>query len=324
MKGKIGGLLFLISTVLGIFTFYGLGFNFISQLIYVYLSKERKQSWVISTIISLVVVFMFWWPVFSVQLSGGQFIKSNLAGWSAISGALSLKSLLMIPIKFTVGRINLSAGFFYQLISAITMFYMVSLIAVSLTKVRVKWIYLWLFIPLLIASMLSIFTPMLGYWRYIFVLPGFVSLIAIGINSFPKPFSTLNLVTTVGTFILLNSLFWLNPHFQREDWPSALQYASGPDSVIVFAFSDVFAPASWYAPNLEYIHPFVNLSQTPDDFDALLSQSTLGKKNIYVFDYLSGLTDPHHNINNWFANAGFTNTDSKDFRGVGLVHHYQP
>lgn len=318
-------LLYALVTILGLYTFYGLAFNLLSQSLYLLLKDRPKLSWWFTASLLSLLAFIPWLPTFFHQLSGGSFISRQLVGWSLLSGALNLKSLLLIPLKFTVGRLNLSAGPAYKLVSLITVFYISSLILLSSKHLKNQsWLFVWLFLPLILAALLSLVTPMLGYWRYIFLLPAFAALIALGIFHLPPLLSRLNLIAVILTFVLLNSLFWLNPSFYREDWQSALAFSRQPDSAVVFAFSDTFAPAAWYAPDLHYIHPLINLSAAPDDFDALLSRATLGKQHLFVFDYLSPLTDPQHNITAWLDNAGFTRTETRNFRGVGFVYHYQP
>ncbi len=314
-----------IVSLVNLFTYYGTIFNLFAQFAYL-IAYQRKTALktITSCLFALGVSFFFWLPTFLVQLKGGNFLVNALVGWKNLSGPLTLKSLLLIPIKFSLGRINLSTNSLYFLAGISITFYFFSLILISLKEKRMRPLALWLFLPLILAAFASIFSPMLGYWRYLFVLSPFIAMLAGGIFSFPKPLAYLNLFTVSLTFLLANLLFWFTPNFQREQWRQAVGYVqSQPSAITIFAFSDAFAPVRWYSPNLNYSAPLRNLMSDPEELDLTLSQATNNQSKVLYFEYLSQLTDPHANITTWLNNAGFIITSVKDFPGVGFVYEYQ-
>ncbi len=85
-------------------------------------------------------------------------------------------------------------------------------------------------------------------------------------------------------------------------------------------FPDRFAPFVWYASEL----PVQGLvSRLPVDGKDVESQLANVGSNIYLFDYLSGLSDPENKIENKLNEKGYINTDTKNFEGVGFIRHYQ-
>ena len=64
-----------------------------------------------------------------------------------------------------------------------------------------------------------------------------------------------------------------------------------------------------------------------DSFDASTSdiktkvkKYTEGKNKVYLFQYLSGITDPQGLLFKEISLLGFTNTHTQDFKGVGFVY----
>lgn len=312
--------------VTNIFTFYGTAFNLIAQLVYIFFYHKNLIKKLVFSNLVVFVCFTPWIPTLLIQIQGSQFLKS-LPGWNAISGELSIKSILLIPAKFSFGRINFSTSKYFLLVGAIVTLYYTSLAFISGRKKTSHLFLIWLTAPLLIAAMLSVYAPMLGYWRYIYLLPAFSALIAIGISLLPQRVAALNLFMIVFLMLLSNYLFWTTPAYHREDWRAATQFINEEQQLNnahpIFAFADAFAPVLWYQPNLSYTAPLRDIASDPSLLDLRLAQGTNGKSDIYYFRYLSDLTDPSHNITTWLSNAGYVVVQTKDFQGVGFVDHFQ-
>lgn len=321
-KSKSG---FFLTTLANIYCFYGAFFNLFAQLVYVYLFQKKflKSFFILTT--CCIILFLPWIPTLLKQLAGGQYLTKALVGWSALSGDFDLKTILLIPAKFSLGRVNLNTSQIYLLVGGISSLYYLSLIFIGLKSKVTRIFLIWLLAPLILAAIVSLKTPVLGYWRYIYLVPAFSSLISIGICLLPGRLKFLNLSVVVVTLLLTNILFWINPASQREDWRGASSFVEQFDqikTVSLFAFSDAFAPIKWYAPNITYAAPLTNLVSDPEKLDLSLSQATVGKDTVLYFNYLSPLTDPRGNLSSWLSNAGFKLTKTQNFNGVGFIYVY--
>jgi len=318
--------LFTIFTTTNLFTFYGAVFNLGAQLIYVIIYHRKMLNRFLLSTLVVSVCFVPWIPTLQAQFAGSAFLKS-LPGWTTISGELSLKSLFLIPAKFSFGRINFSTSKSLLLVGGVTTFYYLSLMLLSLRQKVSRLFIIWLSVPIVLAAIFSLSSPMLGYWRYIYLIPAFTALMALGISQLPPKLANLNLMIIIFTALFANYVFWTTPAFHREDWRSATRFVmeqqQDQNAQSIFAFADAFAPVLWYQPELRYIAPLKDLNEDPSLLDLRLSQGTNGKSDVYYFHYLSELTDPSHNISTWLNNAGYTLTSTQDFNGVGFVDHFQ-
>ena len=314
--------LFVLVTLLNLFTFYGTFFNLAAQWIYLLFNQRRRlKSFFVSNLF-LLLGFLPWLPTFWTQLQNGGYIKDSLPGWASLSGDFSLKSFLLLPTKFTLGRISLSPQAIYYAIILLIVIYLALLFFLALkTKASRPFLY-WLFIPLLLAAALSFKTPMMGYWRYIFLLPAFCTLIAFGLAFLPRRARYFNIVFLVVVFLLSNFYFWTQPRFHREDWRSAAELVQQSDSLVIFNFTGAFAPFNFYLPNQAYFTTQKTLGNLRD-LDESLPVAIDGYDRILVFDYLSDLTDPQRQTLLWLNQAGLELVDIHSFNQLGFVYEYQ-
>ncbi len=162
--------------LLGFFTFYGVIFNIVTQALFLFFDKsKRKYLNIISIALPVFLFFALWWPVFSAQLSNGHYLQNVLPGWQALSGTLTLKSLFLIPLKFIFGRISFQPQNLYLMVGGVmtVLFFLISSNSFRDKKARLFWFAL--LVPLTLAALVSLKTPLLGYWRFVFVLPLIVS-----------------------------------------------------------------------------------------------------------------------------------------------------
>jgi len=310
--------LFSLFGVLNLYTFYGAFFNLAAQAIFV-VYKKQKALILLSALSVTVFMFLPWLPVLRDQLAAGGYLKSVLPGWQSLSGALTLKSLLLIPLKLIFGRISFSPKIIYFAMAAFTsLIYLVIAVFGSLDK-KSRPFAIWLFVPLIIASVISLKTPILGYWRFLFILPALISLVSIGFSKLSSSirgvlFWTIVVVTLIPTFI-----YWTVSSNQREDWRGLSKFTDQQNSLIVVNFPFAFAPLKFYSPNSSYFFSQQSLGQTDPDLLSNLSMSASGKTRIYLLDYLSDLTDPQRSVRRMMENAGYTVVTTKSFNNLGTV-----
>ena len=311
-----------VANFLSLFTFYGAGFNFVSQGLYLLFTKKKDLGKFALSFVPIVVGFIFWWPVFSVQLSNGSFLQEALPGWSLLSGSATIKSLLLIPIKFIIGRVNLDPQSLYFAVGGLLLVMFSLIILFSLKNKLSKPLWFFFLVPIILATIISFKTPVLGYWRYLFILPAFTSLLAIGAMQLPKKLRTLTISFVCLVFVFSNLYFWLTPRFQREDWRGLAKFIDGKNSLVILPFSGVFAPLNFYETDAVYLPSQVNLGKNESDLSQKLLLETENFQNIYVLDYLADLTDPDRKILNTVRELKQKEKAVYNFNNLGQVYEF--
>lgn len=314
--------LFILTTLINLFNFYGTFFNLAAQWICLLFNRRQRLKSFFTNNLFLLLGFLPWLPTFWKQLQNGGYIKDNLPGWAALSGDFSLKSFLLFPTKFTLGRISLSPQNIYYAVIFLIVLYLILLFFLALKTKSSKPFFYWLFIPLLLAAVLSFKTPMMGYWRYIFLLPAFCTLIAFGLASLPKKARHFNIVFIITVFLVSNLYFWTNSRFHREDWRSASELVKQSESLVILNFPDAFAPFKFYLPDQPYFATQKTLGHF-HDLNESLPAVISDYHRILVFDYLSDLTDPQRQTLLWLDQAGLELVDTHSFNQLGFVYEYQ-
>ena len=311
-----------LANFLSIFTFYGAGFNFVSQGLYLVFNKKQNLWKYLASFFPVILGFVFWWPVFSVQLQGGDFMRSSLPGWNLLSGSVTLKSLLLIPIKFIIGRVDLDPQSLYFAVGGLLLIIFSSLILLSLRDKKSKSLWFFFFTPIVLATLISFKTPILGYWRYLYVLPPFLMLLATGIWQLPSKIRTLAISFVCLVFISANIYFWLNPKFQREDWRGLTNFVNGKNALVILPFSGVFAPLNFYQTDAVYYPAQQNLGKTEDDLSEKLLPLFKKYQTIYVMEYLSDLSDPDRKILNTVRKLKQKEKAVYNFNNLGQVYEF--
>ncbi len=307
--------LFTLISLLNFYTFYGALFNLISQWVFViWKYKNKLKPFVICNLI-LGLLFLPWVPSLIKQLSGGDYFTR--------ADNLSPKSLGLIMAKFSIGRISLTNKSAYAVFAAgISFYFFLCSYLVSLSKSG-KVLLVWFYASLLTAIFVSLKTPVLGYWRYVFLIPPFVSIITLGLTNLPQKIFGLNLFVVILIFLLGNIIFWTTPTFQREDWRSAAKLISKDRSLTIVNFPDVFAPLKFYAPNVYFYPDQESLGKIRSDLDQSLPLILSGKDTVFVLDYLSDLTDKKRSILSWLSRAGFNEQPTHNINGVGFIYEFK-
>jgi uncharacterized membrane protein len=317
--------LYLISTVIGLFTFYGLWFSLVAQMIVLF--NQKRYRWMIITAMFCFGLLLWWWPVLKVQLTGSTFMSSSLPGWAALSGDLNIKTLLMIPLKWVIGRLNVSDDKALLLSSLGALGYTIFVAAWALRNRKVKDVLIALFVPILIAIIISTKAPMLGYWRYIYLIPFFSILLSIGLLNMEKQAEYLNFGALFTIFLFCNLTYFMTPRYWREDWKGVSEFFSQTKSdktVAIYTFFDTFPAAKWYLNYMQNEPVLNDLRAGTEKFDYRMTAITKGKDNIIVFDYLNDLTDRERSVKKWLDMAGFKVKGVYSFRGVGQIYEYRP
>ncbi len=143
--------------------------------------SKKDFSWFKKLVMShiiLVVFVLLWFPTFIKQLTSGINVTTTSPSWVNILGKFSLKDILLIPVKFGIGRVGFHDKFTYAIAVGFIFLIFGFLFVKSLLLIKkIKLIYLWLIVPILISLVISIKIPVLNYFRFLFVLPAFSRLL---------------------------------------------------------------------------------------------------------------------------------------------------
>lgn len=311
-----------IANFLSIFTFYGSGLNFVSQGLFLLFTNKKNLGKFMVSFLPTILGFIFWWPVFSTQLAGGDFMQNSLPGWNLLSGSVTAKSLLLIPIKFIIGRVNLEPQSLYFAVGGLLLIIFSSLILLSLRDKRSKPLWFFFLTPIVLATLISFKTPILGYWRYLFLLPPFLMLLATGIWQLPLKLRKISIAFVCLVFLASNLYFWFTPRFQREDWRGFTQFVNGKNALVILPFSGVFAPLTFYQTDALYFPAQERLGTTDAGLSGKLLPLVEKYQTIFVMEYLSDLSDPDRKILNTVRELKKNEKAVYNFNNLGQVYEF--
>ena len=293
--------LFIFNALL-LYTHYSGMFLILSQFVY---SSTFNRKYIKTSIIYFLlssILFLPWFPQFQQQLHSGVNIDTYLPGWRNILTLSPFKAIPLIFFKFVAGRINLLPKYIYAVYIAFVL--TVTAGGLLLARGKRRFLYTWLFAPLLGSLLLSFIIPQTQPFRLIFTLPALIVLLAEASMRFPKLFLTLLIyISIVG-----NYTYFTRPRLQREQWRQALELVRSNPALMVVKFPGAFAPMTWYTPDL----PVLTSSSLP-----------ASTAQLYLFHYLSGLTDPEYKVDSQLQASGYTLQKRYNFEGVGFIDLYQ-
>jgi hypothetical protein len=227
--------------ILSLFTFYGSIFLISAFLIYFLYKKQYKNLFI--SLFTLFIYFLIISPLLYQQLVNSKILLSNVANWSMTLGKANIKNLLLIPIKFSIGRISFYPKWLYWGISGIW----TGFVAYQIFKARKISLFAYLFISaLLMGFLVSFFIPMLQYFRFIYLIPIVSLLLGLGLSGrakYNRPGWIL-----AGGFVTFSLVYLLLPKFHREDWKSLANNL--PKNKPVYMITAVSDPIQYYSNNL--------------------------------------------------------------------------
>lgn len=316
LKKSWAGLGYITSLVLVLYSDYLAYLVIPAQFIYLIWVKKLHKDILVNFLISG-LAFIPWLGIFPAQLQTGINTASNLPGWAQVVGS-SFKDLFLIPVKTFFGRITFSDKIFYVIISGFAGGAFGGLFVYGLKKIdsATKLLISWIFIPLILAFLISFFVPVLAYFRMIFILPAFYLILGKSLESLSRKISLF--IFIIICLISFSSLiaYYLNPKFQREDWKGAVKFVSDNSdnqTAVIFENSEIPAPVRYYSSNLSGFEPGLS--------DNIVS-SLENKKRVFLFEYLIDVYDPERAVEQKLRDLNFTQTKIYDFQGVGFVRVY--
>ena len=266
---------FNVMAFLSFMTFYGSVFLLAAMALYLLVNKRFKE--LIISNIGVIAAILMLSPLLRLQLQTSKEMLGVVANWDLVLGKANLKNLLMIPIKFTSGRISFYPKIVYYLVAGIW----VMVVGSKLFR-KNFWSYL-LISTLIIGTVFSIFTPMLQYFRFLYLIP----VMGLVIKK--------SRVVATG-FLIFSLVYLLTPQMWREDWKS-LSSDLGNRVYMIESFKD---PVIYYKNQV-----------TVDDI-----RGKIEGEMITVIPYgevIHGID--HQQI---LGKAGYQKIEEKSYRGVTL------
>ena len=274
-------------------TFYGSIFLIASFAIYFLIKKEWKLFWL--TNIGIVIAIIILSPLLLTQIKNSQIMLTEVKNWVLVLGKVNLKNLLLIPLKFSIGKISFYPKIWYYLVGGGWSLIVLVLIFWKKEK-ESNWLKLFLIIPIILAIIFSIKSPLLQYFRFLYLLPIMALVLAINIE---KKWQK---VLVGGGFLIFSLVYLLNPNYYREDWKGLTKSLSecqiSNDKCQIYMISSFSDPIKFYNQNIEI-------------YDL---RDEINEDEITVIPYgelIHGVD--HQKI---LTNYGYKKTGEKDFRGV--------
>lgn len=230
---------------LAFLTFYGSVFLIAAFLLYFLYKKQYKFFFVSFSIflVSLIIVS----PLLYQQLINAKESLTGVKNWSLVLGKANLKDLLLIPVKFSIGRIDFYPKWLYYAIAGGWTIFIISQISnfksqnqISNLKSNNLFIYL-LVLPLILGFFVSFVAPLLQYFRFIYLIP-IMAILLVRKNA------TVYCYTVAAGFLVFSLVYLSLPQFYREDWKSLVK--SLPNDKPVYMITASSDPVKYYDNSL--------------------------------------------------------------------------
>jgi hypothetical protein len=169
-------------------------------------------------------------------------VLQEVKNWSQVLGRVTIKNLLLIPIKFAGGRISFEPKDLYYALAGITTIFV---FGAAVLGGRKKWeLGLFFGLPLFLGLLFSFVSPLLQYFRFLYLIL-FLSLL-MGIVLEKKQ---LLQIFFIEVFLAWSLFYLLFPKFHREDWQALSRKL--PSAYPVYMISSSSDPLRYYSPHLQ-------------------------------------------------------------------------
>lgn len=295
------------------------------------LLMKPKRDWWIKLFLSVLPTLtagVFWLPIFAIQLKNGAVFLQILPEWQKVAGGANIKQLVLLWVKFVVGRISFADKYlYYSLVVVFSVPFALSLLKSLKVKEKPRLLWIWVLLPAVIGFLVSIYFPAFIYFRFIYLLPPFYLLISWGVyksNVFFKPL-------LISALIIVNLVGWgiyaLDKNQHRENWREAVFLVESrlkKGEVAVFTNPEPFAPYQWYGKKLEAAYGATDSVSAHKDATIKKTKAILeNKSGVYYFRYLNDLHDPNNYVASTIEDSGFVKGEVLDFVGVGQIYYYK-
>ncbi len=268
-------LLFNVFSFLSFCTFYGSIFPITAVLVYSSIKKRKLPVLFMGGLLAAVILLS---PLLLMQLDNARTTVSVVLNWKQALGPASIKNLVLIPLKFFTGRISMEpkivffavAGIWTAVISLFTL----------LGGFKSRTLLIIVFLTLVLGFLFSFFTPVLQYFRFIYLIPLIAVLIALSTGPAAKGM-------VLAGFIIWSCLYLFMPQFHRENWRELVRNLPGTPVYMILPSSD---PLKYYVSLGEHARlPIIELrtlsTTKPTESITVIPYTA----DIYGYDYAAPL-----------------------------------
>lgn len=278
------------------------------------LSHKSRKWWMLFLIAHLIPIlaFLWWSPILFRQITTGLEVHESALAWWQVLGGNSLKELLLVPVKFMIGRISFTNKIVYGLImTGVGVLFGLPL-AVIVRKIKTfKLIVVWLLLPLLLAYLISFIIPVFSYFRLLFIFPAFYLLVTLGLSYFPVKIIRPYLVVLVILNIIFVMIYLTNTRFQREDWRGLSNFVTKESlnrkAEVLFVSDGQMEGYRYYNRSVSSFGPS-GFNQADD--------------LIWLSRYVQPMFDPEDKLKQEIESSGYRKQGEYDFNGV-VVWKYE-
>jgi len=292
--------------------------------------KEKKGNLFKKMLISWLIIgllFLPWLPIFLKQLKTGSGVAKALPVWSDLS-AVSFKNLSLIPVKFVIGRISIENNWLYGLVMIPILLIIGWLLLITFKEAirplsarlatggreasgAVSYLWLWLVGPILLGLVLSFKWPMLQYFRFLFVLPAFYLLLALGLARVKSSWQPPLVLGLLLINLIATGIYLFNPAFHREDWRGAATFIRIKDmEAAVVILKPVSAPFYYYDHQQAKMIDYSQVSQIRFE------------KRLWLVKYAQPIFEPNNKTEEIIKQYGFQELLEKHFRGGVTIKYF--
>ena len=306
----------LINTLL-FYTHYSSVFLFLAQIVFVFFYRRSDLRRFLTGVLVSAVLYLPWFPHLLQQLHSGVNIDIYLPGWRNVLSISPLKALPVILFKLIAGRISFISRYLYGVY--IVFVFAGAFLSFLISRTQKSFLSVWLLVPLLTLIVTSLALPQNQPFRVIYIAPAICLMLASAAIRFPK----LILAFVLYVALVGNIAYFTRPRLQREQWRQAASFLTSVQAPVIVKFPASFAPLAWYAPSLPVVPAVSDFPARPEQVAANLSSLQGYPGNIYLMEYLTGLTDPNREVDQVLKDLGFAPSGTYNFEGVGFIYKYQ-
>ena len=184
------------------------------------LYKKNEKNLIINFSKAHIPFFCFmliWFPSFLTQIASTSKFLSTNSWWNQALGSANIKELILVWVKFIIGRISYDNTLIYATIVVFVSFVFVLPLFKALKEYKKNLLFwLWLIFPGIIFFVGSFFVPGFAYFRLLFLLPSFYLLVAFGLSKLKYQIFFTIIVILFNLVFTFTYLF--NKNYWREAW----------------------------------------------------------------------------------------------------------
>jgi len=302
---------FSVVLILNAFTDYVPNFVIFSFWVFAAL-KQKRMNWWKKFVIVHVPLFVFmilWMPFLLNQMKIASALKDEGSLWLGVLGGTNIKNILLVPVKFTFGRISFDNKYLYFMLSA----FVLSVYSVIIFKGKKLLEYkffplflLWMVLPFVLIAIVSFQVSIFSYFRLIFILPAFLIILAVSVINLPKKWRNLGIVFIIIVNTISSFYYLVTPKFHRENWRSLVTHirenSERNEYAVVFASGGQTEGYEYYDGSNKWVY---KISQLKPDL-----------KKLWYIRYVQDIFDPADMVVRNIESLNYHKTAILNFNGI--------